>query len=309
MPVQRLRNIDGDCKQNDVLVLRACQELNEECSDHIKKVEDSGEKTNTESLTHSMANEGKCIPHVVQECLSQSVESEENSQGTSHLSPKEEKFLSLRDRHVMSSLPPKKRKLRRSSRSSKFDDVTNLPQATTNNTELFHNDLVSTKVRENNLLHSDKEKTSSVSHLRKPLDCLRMRRSLDHRYMCPVSYCGATFSRKWNLDGHISKVHYKFSSLTCSVSGCQKTFSSKRDLRQHITMDHKGKIRKYKCSWQGCNKSFFARTHLRIHNLTHTGEKPVACDICDYRCRQRTALQNLISVCLNKCHIKKYNPI
>ncbi|XP_012935638.1 uncharacterized protein LOC101852610 [Aplysia californica] len=108
------------------------------------------------------------------------------------------------------------------------------------------------------------------------------------RYACPVLNCSATFSRKWSMDMHINKVHSGV--LSCTVSGCREKFASRRDLRQHVTTEHKGKTRKYLCSWPGCSKSFYAQTHLQVHNLTHTGEKPVACQICDYRCRQRTAL-------------------
>ncbi|KAI8747691.1 zinc finger and BTB domain-containing protein 17 [Biomphalaria glabrata] len=192
---------------------------------------------------------------------------------------KEEKFLSLRDRHVMSSLPPKKRRLRKSSRTTKYDST----QLAESQTRERSGDRFINK-------NCNNAQESLVKQTALEISGDFLETSSINQHLCPVSRCGATFSRKWNLDGHISKVHTKLSNISCSLPGCPKTFSTKRDLRQHITMDHKGKTRKYKCSWPECTKSFFARTHLRIHNLTHTGEKPVACDICDYRCRQRTAL-------------------
>ena len=110
-------------------------------------------------------------------------------------------------------------------------------------------------------------------------------------FKCPMTGCGASFSRKWTMDVHLDRVHMKNGvQLTCNVPLCSVKFSSRRELRQHIVEGHQGKVRRYSCNWPECGKGFFARTHLRTHMLVHTGEKPVACQLCDYRCRQSTAL-------------------
>ncbi|BFZ22962.1 hypothetical protein BsWGS_26001 [Bradybaena similaris] len=105
-----------------------------------------------------------------------------------------------------------------------------------------------------------------------------------------VGSCKGQLLHRWSMKEHVGRRQGKRPEINCSVNGCEVKCLNKRDLRQHITIEHLGKTRKYMCSWPDCSKGFFARTHLSIHMLTHTGEKPVACDICDYRCRQRTAL-------------------
>ncbi|RUS82479.1 hypothetical protein EGW08_009742, partial [Elysia chlorotica] len=111
------------------------------------------------------------------------------------------------------------------------------------------------------------------------------------KFKCPMAGCGASFSRKWSMEVHLERVHMKDGhQLMCHVPLCPSKFSSRRELRRHVVEGHQGKVRRYPCSWPACDKSFFARTHLRTHLLVHTGEKPLACEICDYRCRQRTAL-------------------
>lgn len=110
-------------------------------------------------------------------------------------------------------------------------------------------------------------------------------------HKCPAPGCGASFSRKWTMKVHIDRVHVKDSRhLTCHVPMCLRKFSSRRELRKHVVEGHQGKVRRYTCSWPNCGQGFFTRTHLRTHTLVHTGEKPIACQLCDYRCRQRTAL-------------------
>ncbi|GFR67039.1 zinc finger protein 653 [Elysia marginata] len=110
-------------------------------------------------------------------------------------------------------------------------------------------------------------------------------------HKCSAPGCSATFSRKWTMEVHLDHVHRKDGrQFTCHVPLCSGKFTSRRELRKHVVEGHQGKIRRYTCSWPDCGKSFFARTHLRTHTLVHTGEKPVACHLCDYRCRQRTAL-------------------
>ncbi|XP_067659686.1 uncharacterized protein [Haliotis asinina] len=76
---------------------------------------------------------------------------------------------------------------------------------------------------------------------------------------------------------------------TCVYDGCKKKFMKKFHLQEHIRVKHFN-IRAYRCSWPGCYKEFAAERHLKVHLLIHKDEKPLKCDFCDYRCRQRNAM-------------------
>ncbi|WFD44784.1 hypothetical protein MPSI1_003455 [Malassezia psittaci] len=74
-----------------------------------------------------------------------------------------------------------------------------------------------------------------------------MRRKTEALFTCPFPDCGSTFTRQYNLRGH---------------------------MRSHMDQ------RPFKCDWPGCGRSF-ARTHdcKRHHNL-HLNIKPYSCESC-----------------------------
>jgi len=37
----------------------------------------------------------------------------------------------------------------------------------------------------------------------------------------------------------------------------------------------------YSCSYEGCNKTFSRPSRLDTHMLSHTGQRPFKCDLCD----------------------------
>lgn len=73
------------------------------------------------------------------------------------------------------------------------------------------------------------------------------RRKSEALFACPIPGCGSTFTRQYNLRGH---------------------------LRSHADE------RPYKCDWPGCNKSF-ARSHdCKRHQNLHLNIKPHTCEQC-----------------------------
>lgn len=281
------------------------QQISLECPDQIKP---AYKQTKQDDINHQQKQKGNKLVKLF-DTARDSCQSCETSV-----------MLSLQERHVMSSLPPKKRKLKRSPRPGRDLDLpsvsdgsdktcpqtdppvdTNIP-VSTRSLEKKHGlkfevgekrKASLSQVAQGEKTECLKRINSSVEHGARALSQVtKQPGSLSARagFVSPVSGYGVRYCRRWSTDNCLSKVHAKNSQMTCSVAGCDFKFSSKRELRQHVTVDHMGKTRKYTCSWPECSKRFFARTHLSIHMLTHTGEKPVACDICDYRCRQRTAL-------------------
>lgn len=244
-----------------------------------------------------------------------------------------EPSLSLRERHFMTSLPPKKRKFKKSVRvrdvSSTLESQTDFESVVSSVFTGQHTDLGNLEqnggIREgmhvsnqadtmdtirHGLMEGNKEEGCCNSGQHEnwmtvhPVDVSALESSpaysgpqfAEHGQQCTaggddfVGSCKGQLFHRWSMKEHVGRRQGKRSEINCSVNGCEVKCLNKRDLRQHITIEHLGKTRKYMCSWPDCSKGFFARTHLSIHMLTHTGEKPVACDICDYRCRQRTAL-------------------
>ena len=66
-------------------------------------------------------------------------------------------------------------------------------------------------------------------------------------------------------------------------SSCDKRYFTASDLQKHNDNAHK-KLKKYECD--EFHKKFFRKQDMEARRYTHTGEKPLACDLCDFRCIQ-----------------------
>jgi hypothetical protein len=44
------------------------------------------------------------------------------------------------------------------------------------------------------------------------------------------------------------------------------------------------------CDFPGCRRTFRELKHLKVHRMQHTDERPLACALCNYSCRQRNSL-------------------
>ena len=204
---------------------------------------------------------------------------------------------SLHERHKMSSLPPKKRSIRKSPKKAQDNSK---PVSLIGNIKANENVLsISKKESKTDELRiittpnqststNDVSSTSTVSPSDTSPGIIQPSKKRPKLH-CQVLGCDSTFSRVGSLDLHLLKNHRGAAVIPCSESLCPLKFPSHKELRLHVTTEH-SKPRKFMCSWAGCSRRFHAQTHLRVHLMTHTGEKPIACRMCDYRCRQRTAL-------------------
>ncbi|XP_060078037.1 uncharacterized protein LOC132557554 [Ylistrum balloti] len=103
-------------------------------------------------------------------------------------------------------------------------------------------------------------------------------------YLCPVEECQKKFYSKFRIKLHMKKWHTnRQGSPSSSTEGGKKNGGSRSQYRQFT-------VKGYTCSWPGCDEEFQTERNLKVHLLLHRDEKPLKCDFCDYRCRQRTAL-------------------
>ena len=99
----------------------------------------------------------------------------------------------------------------------------------------------------------------------------------DKLFVCSLNSCHKAFKMAGALADHKRKVHSE--SMICNSNGSYRDCDS---------MKNKGK--KVLCGFPGCGKSFRDKTNLRIHQCLHSGERPLTCSLCSFRCVQKTSL-------------------
>lgn len=120
-------------------------------------------------------------------------------------------------------------------------------------------------------------------------------------FRCSDSGCGKAFRTKYDLRAHVLRRHAGNQQVFCIYDGCSKKFQNDLHLQEHIKFKHSqtNSFKSYKCSKPGCEKEFESERHMNIHQLIHRDEKPMKCHLCDYRCRQQSALV---------WHVRKHHP-
>lgn len=121
---------------------------------------------------------------------------------------------------------------------------------------------------------------------KKKLRCER--EELPTIYKCPYQGCTAVYRGADGMKKHIKEHHEEVRERPCPHPGCNKVFMIDRYLQRHVKLIHT-EVRNYICD--ECGQTFKQRKHLLVHQMRHSGAKPLQCEICGFQCRQRASLK------------------
>ncbi|XP_045389836.1 zinc finger protein 276 [Lemur catta] len=121
---------------------------------------------------------------------------------------------------------------------------------------------------------------------KKKLRCER--EELPPIYKCPYQGCTAVYRGADGMKKHIKEHHEEVRERPCPHPGCNKVFMIDRYLQRHVKLIHT-EVRNYICD--ECGQTFKQRKHLLVHQMRHSGAKPLQCEVCGFQCRQRASLK------------------
>ncbi|KAI0093243.1 hypothetical protein BDY19DRAFT_882273 [Irpex rosettiformis] len=89
------------------------------------------------------------------------------------------------------------------------------------------------------------------------------RRRNEANFQCPVPGCGSTFTRRFNLRGHL-RSHTEERPFVCEWPGCGKGFARQHDCKRHQALHATRSQTSNVC--QGCGKTFSRLDALNVSN-------------------------------------------
>ncbi|KAF7315502.1 hypothetical protein MIND_00065500 [Mycena indigotica] len=93
------------------------------------------------------------------------------------------------------------------------------------------------------------------------------RRRNEAHFICPVPGCGSTFTRRFNLRGHL-RSHTEERPYICEWPNCKKGFARQHDCKRHQAL-HTAKTQTNVCV--GCKKTFSRLDALNRHMRSDGG--------------------------------------
>ena len=99
---------------------------------------------------------------------------------------------------------------------------------------------------------------------------------------------GSLVLKKWTT----LLISFQQSKTPALRSKCPYCFKMVQNIEKHVENHVMGRMKTASCPT--CGKSFGSEKLMQTHRMIHTGERPFACGMCDYRSTQKGNLKTHI---------------